>query len=216
MPVVAKDNDVLTVIDIYSVEPSCQQQLVDSLVDYIETALKQQPGFVSASIHKSLDTVRVANYAQWKSRQDYEAFAKNSDVQSLTIKLSKFPKPDSHLYEIAISKPEDSIPKISKGSLTIFEEFRLKPENQQSLLELEREKVVVAMKQPGILSANFHRSLDGTRIMNYAQLRSQAAVGELAKQPGFTSDNAYWSEVAENEFHLYEVVFTASADFVND
>lgn len=212
MPTVAKNNDAITVIDIYSLEPVLQQDLIDSLIDYIEMVLKQQPGFVSASIHRSLDAVRVANYAQWKTQQDYEAFAKNFDVQLLATKLSGFAKPDSHLYEVAISKPDDSIPKISKGSLIILEEFRLKPENQQRLLDLQREKVVEAMKQPGILSANFHRSLDGTRLTNYAQLCSPAVVEELAKQPGFTSESAYWLGLAENELHLYEVVFTQPAN----
>ncbi|MBW4542992.1 MAG: hypothetical protein KME25_00865 [Symplocastrum torsivum CPER-KK1] len=44
MPTVAKDNSVCAQIDIFPVEPEQQQSLVDSLVDYVETVLKQQPG----------------------------------------------------------------------------------------------------------------------------------------------------------------------------
>jgi hypothetical protein len=35
------------------------------------------PGFVSANLHVSLDRKHVANYAQWKTRADFEAMLKN-------------------------------------------------------------------------------------------------------------------------------------------
>jgi Antibiotic biosynthesis monooxygenase len=47
-----------------------------------------------------------------------------------------------------------------------FAEFRVKPENQQRLIELEEENVGIALKHPDLISANFHRSLDGTSIVN--------------------------------------------------
>ena len=63
MPTIAKNNDVVTVIIIFAVEPERQQELVDTIVEFVESAVKHQPGFVSSSIHKSLDGVRVMNYA---------------------------------------------------------------------------------------------------------------------------------------------------------
>lgn len=212
MPTVAKNNDVITVIVIFTVEPERQQELIDTIISFLDT-VKQQPGFVSASLHKSLDSVKVANYAQWKSQSDYEAFVNNSEVQALGAKLSEFPKPDSHVYEVVICESKVGIPKISKGGfLTHFAEFRMKPENQQRMVNLANEEVVIAMQQPGLISANFHRSQDGTRVINYGQWRDQAAIGELQKQPGFGSESPYWEGIAENEFHLYEVVFTEPAN----
>lgn len=68
------------------------------------------------------------------------------------------------------------------------------------------------MDQPGLLSANFHRSLDGTRVINYGHWENAAAIEELQKQPGFGKAKPYWDGLAENEFHLYETVFTETAD----
>ena len=65
-------------------------------------------------------------------------------------------------------------------------------------------------QHPDVISATFHRSLDGTRTMNYGQWRSLANFEELVKNPKYASLNLYWRGLAENEFHLYEVVFTAS------
>lgn len=211
MPTIAKNNDVVTVIVIFSVEPERQQELIDTILTFADT-VKKQPGFVSASLHKSLDGVRVMNYAQWRSQEDYEAFVNNSEVQALGKKLREFPKPDAHLYEVVISLPEDATLKISKGDLIHLGEFRVKPENQQRLVELERENVLIALEHPDLLSANFHRSLDGTRTMNYGQWRTLENFELLLKEPKYTPVREYWKGLAENEFHLYEVVFTEPAD----
>ena len=98
MPTIAKNNDVVTVIIIFAVEPERQQELVDTIVEFVESAVKHQPGFVSSSIHKSLDGVRVMNYAQWKSLEDYEAFINNSEMQAHGKKLSNFHLLESHIY----------------------------------------------------------------------------------------------------------------------
>ena len=212
MPTIAKNNDVITVIIIFAVEPERQQELVDTIIEFLETGVKQQPGFVSSSIHKSIDGVRVMNYAQWQSLEDFKAFANNPEMRSLTAKLSKFNMLDSHVFEVAISQPEDATLKITKGGLIHLAEFRVKPENQQRLVELEREYVGIGLENTGLMSANFHRSLDGTRTMNYGQWRSFADFEELLKDPKYKPLSEYWQGLADNEFHLYEVVFTEPAD----
>ncbi len=64
---------VLTLINVFDVSPSRQQELVDLLVHATETVMKHRPGFVAANIHRSEDGIRVVNYAQWRSRDDFNA-----------------------------------------------------------------------------------------------------------------------------------------------
>jgi hypothetical protein len=45
-------------------------------------------------------------------------------------------------------------------------------ENQPRMIELAKEHIKPAMEQPGLISATFHRSLDGTRVINYGQWNS--------------------------------------------
>lgn len=45
MPAIAKHNDVITVIIIFSVEPERQQELVDTIIEFVETAVKYQRSF---------------------------------------------------------------------------------------------------------------------------------------------------------------------------
>lgn len=52
--------------------------------------------------------------------------------------------------------------------------IKVEPENQQQLLELMMEQAETVMaKQPGFISSNIHKSVDGTRVVNYVQWSSQ-------------------------------------------
>lgn len=54
--------------------------------------------------------------------------------------------------------------------VTLINVFTVAREHQQALLDLlEQATCEVMAKQPGFISANFHKSLDGTRVVNYAQ-----------------------------------------------
>lgn len=212
MPAIAKNNDVITVIVIFAVEPERQQELIDTIIEFVETAVTYQPGFVSTNIHKSLDGTRVMNYAQWQSIEGYNAFLNNSEVQAQGKKLTNFNPPDLHIFEVVISQPENATLKITKGDLIHLAEFRVKPENQHRLVELERQYVGIGLQNPGLISATFHRSLDGTRTMNYGQWRSLADFELLLQEPKYKPLSEYWQGLAENEFDLYEVVFTKSAN----
>lgn len=208
MPTIAKNNDVVTVIFSFAVEPDRQQELINLLIDSLETTTKHQPGFVSASLHKSLDGTRVFNYAQWRTQAEYETFAQSPEDQAIGARFSQFQLLDSHIYEVTISKPDSAILKIATGDRIHFAEFRVEPENQQRLIDLERENVIIALQHPDLISANFHRSLDGTRTVNYGQWRALDNFDALLKEPKYESVREYWKDLAENEFHLYEVVFT--------
>jgi quinol monooxygenase YgiN len=212
MPKIAKNNDVITVIIIFAVEPERQQELVDTIVEFLEKGVKNQPGFVSSSIHKSIDGVRVMNYAQWQTQEDYQAFVNNPTMRQLGAKLSEFQLHESHIYEVVVSLPENADLKIIKGGKIHLAEFRVKPENQMRLVELEREYLPVGLQNPGLLSGNFHRSLDGIHNVNYGQWSSFEHFDELLKDPKYKSLSEYWQGLAENQFHLYEVVFTEPAE----
>lgn len=211
MPAIAKHNDVLTVIIIFAVEPARQQELIDAIVEFLEV-VKQQPGFVSSSIHKSIDGVRVMNYAQWQNQAAYQAFLNNTQVQAKGEKLREFQIHEYHRYEVVVSLPDDATLKIAKGGLIHLAEFRVKSENQMRLVELEREYLPLGLQNPGLISGNFHRSLDGVHNVNYGQWRSFADFEELVKDPKYKPLSDYWQGLAENEFHLYEVVHTEPND----
>lgn len=71
-----------TLINVFEVEPAKQAELARMLSDATERLIRYQPGFVSVSIHCSLDGKRVVNYAQWKSKEDIERVMADPEAQA--------------------------------------------------------------------------------------------------------------------------------------
>ncbi|RYG94115.1 MAG: antibiotic biosynthesis monooxygenase, partial [Alphaproteobacteria bacterium] len=63
MPIIHARNGVITQINVFTVPEGGQDALVAYLADAAEVA-RDVDGWLSASLHKSLDGTRVVNYAQ--------------------------------------------------------------------------------------------------------------------------------------------------------
>jgi heme-degrading monooxygenase HmoA len=60
--------------------------------------------------------------------------------------------------------------------VTLINTFVVKPERQEELVRLLDDATEKVMRHlDGFVSANIHKSLDGTRVANYAQWRDEAA-----------------------------------------
>lgn len=96
----------------------------------------------------------------------------------------------------------------NSGVITQINVFTVPPDRQQALIDHLSKAVACARQEPGWLSANLHRSLDGTRVVNYAQSESlaaaQAVIARL-KAGGFIDRNRTFAEAHPG---LYEVVAT--------
>jgi quinol monooxygenase YgiN len=79
---ISREANLVTLINTFTVAPERQDELVRVLVDATEEVIRHQPGFVSANIHRGLDGTHVANYAQWRSREDFEAMLANPDCRA--------------------------------------------------------------------------------------------------------------------------------------
>ena len=79
MTTISTEQNLVTLINVFTVRPEEQQHLVDVLADASENVISKQPGYISANLHKSLDGTKVTNYAQWRTREDYEAMLKNPE-----------------------------------------------------------------------------------------------------------------------------------------
>jgi quinol monooxygenase YgiN len=95
----------VTLINMFTVAPERQRPLIDLLVEATEAVMKHQPGFISANFHRSLDGQRVANYAQWRSREEYEAMLQNPQAQVHMRQAADFADAiEPHLYEVAFAE----------------------------------------------------------------------------------------------------------------
>jgi quinol monooxygenase YgiN len=77
MATIEKGRSVMTLVNIFTVSQDKQTELAELLVRATEETMRHLPGFVSASIHRSLDGTKVINYAQWRSEADFASLKDN-------------------------------------------------------------------------------------------------------------------------------------------
>ena len=63
----------VTLINVFTVDAAEQDELLALLARATEDSVRHAPGFISATLHRGLDGTRVTMYAQWQSREAYEA-----------------------------------------------------------------------------------------------------------------------------------------------
>ena len=96
----------------------------------------------------------------------------------------------------------------NRSVITQINVFSVEPENIDPLIELLKEAASAVRQVPGWISANIHRSLDGTKVVNYAQCEnyeSWEAVMEILKEGHFLERN---KKLGTANPGLYEVVYT--------
>ncbi|MEU6497256.1 antibiotic biosynthesis monooxygenase family protein [Streptomyces sp. NPDC046984] len=72
---------VATLINVFTVSPDRQDELIRLLVHATEETMRHQPGFVCANFHASIDGERVINYAQWETEEHYRAMLANPEAR---------------------------------------------------------------------------------------------------------------------------------------
>ncbi|NDJ19412.1 hypothetical protein GS601_19320 [Myxacorys almedinensis A] len=101
----SKANGLLAEFAIFPVEPDNQANLVEKVIQNIESVLKHNTGVVSGTVLRSRDGLRVTSYTQWANQESYVA----------TQPFTDFAVPDVHLFEIFAEEPEDSALQLSSG-----------------------------------------------------------------------------------------------------
>ncbi|SRR5260370_39266110 len=103
------DAKLVTLINVFTVEPANQQRLVDLLAHVTVDSVRHAPGFVSATLLRSFDGTKVTMYAQWRTIEDYQAMRNNQasrDSLQQALAMAKF---ELGMYEIVESYlPDDN------------------------------------------------------------------------------------------------------------
>jgi quinol monooxygenase YgiN len=97
---ISTDQDIATLINVFTVNPDSQQQLIDLLDEATDRVIRHRAGFISANIHASLDGTRVVNYAQWRSREDLEDMLADSTAREHIKAITALAAADPRLYKV--------------------------------------------------------------------------------------------------------------------
>ncbi|WP_262032189.1 antibiotic biosynthesis monooxygenase family protein [Microvirga sp. Mcv34] len=67
----------VVLINIFTVSAADQDRLVSLLTKATDGIVDRAPGFLSATLHRSVDGTKVAMYSRWRSISDYDAMRDN-------------------------------------------------------------------------------------------------------------------------------------------
>ena len=99
--IVSPSLEVVTLINVFVVEPGNQEKLIEVLKEGTEALFSKQPGYVSASFHKSKDGRRVVNYGQWRSPQDIEAYRSKPEIGVYFKRVQELAQFESMVCEVS-------------------------------------------------------------------------------------------------------------------
>jgi quinol monooxygenase YgiN len=100
MTTISKNNGLVTIINVFTVDPVNQQQLIGLLSKATDVSVRHAKGFVSASLHRSLDGNKVTMYAQWQSTEDYQAMREDPTPLPYFRQALAFAKFEPGIYEV--------------------------------------------------------------------------------------------------------------------
>jgi quinol monooxygenase YgiN len=93
-------NEPLTLINVFQVDPAHQKQLVDLLKHATDGIVNAAPGFITSTLHRSLDGTKVAMYSRWRSIDDYQAMRGNPRLRALLEEVLSIAKFEPGIYEV--------------------------------------------------------------------------------------------------------------------
>ncbi len=94
-------SSIVTLINVFTVDPANQQRLVDLLTRATDGFVSRAPGFISSTLHRSVDGTKVAMYAQWRSAEDYRAMRQDPGPLPFLEEALTIAKFEPGTYEIA-------------------------------------------------------------------------------------------------------------------
>jgi quinol monooxygenase YgiN len=100
MTTISPSRKLVTLINVFTVEPANQQRLLDLLVRATQTSVRHAAGFISASLHRGLDGTKVTMYAQWRSIEDYDAMRQNPAPLPYFQQALAIAKFDPGMYDV--------------------------------------------------------------------------------------------------------------------
>ena len=88
MPSISRDAHHQTVITTFEVMPGVCQDVMDLLSAAYAEVISREPGFLGAALHVNDAQTRIANYSQWRGREDFLAMLRSAEMRRRNREIS--------------------------------------------------------------------------------------------------------------------------------
>jgi heme-degrading monooxygenase HmoA len=96
----SEKGSIITLINVFTVDPANQPRLVELLTRATDGLVNRAPGFISSTLHRSVDGTKVIMYAQWLSAEDYQAMRQDPEPLPFLQEALTIAKFEPGKYEI--------------------------------------------------------------------------------------------------------------------
>jgi len=90
----------VVLINVFTVEPARQQELVDLLILATDGFVLHARGFLGSTLHRSLDGTKVTMVARWRSAEDYQAMRGGREQTRLLERALTLARFEPGMYEV--------------------------------------------------------------------------------------------------------------------
>lgn len=99
---IEKSDSYQTVITTFETTPGACHDLLDHLTAAYEEFISRQPGFIAAGLHVNDAQTRIANYSQWKHREDFMAMLRSDEMRARNRVINELCKSfEPVMYDVA-------------------------------------------------------------------------------------------------------------------
>jgi quinol monooxygenase YgiN len=91
---------MIVLINVFTVDPANQQRLIGLLTRATDEFVRRAPGFISSTLHRSLDGSKVTMHAQWQSIKDYQAMREDPGPLTLFKEALAIAQFEPGMYEV--------------------------------------------------------------------------------------------------------------------
>lgn len=102
MPTITRDAELQTVLTTFEMSPGTCHDLLELLEDAYASFIRHQPGFIAAGLHVNDAQTRIANYSQWRRREDFLAMLRSDEMRARNREITKLCRSfEPVMYEVA-------------------------------------------------------------------------------------------------------------------
>ncbi|HEY4225568.1 MAG TPA: antibiotic biosynthesis monooxygenase family protein [Pseudolysinimonas sp.] len=95
------DTSPVILINVFTVDPANQSELVELLTRATSDSVRHVPGFLGSTLHRSIDGTKVAMYARWADADAYAAMRSNPEQSPYLDRALEIAEFAPGMYEIA-------------------------------------------------------------------------------------------------------------------
>jgi len=215
---IIKDAPYLTDIAFFHGDEAAHDAIMRS-VTAAAHVLIEHPGFIAVNVLRSTDGSRVCLYLQWQDgvslRTAHAAIAPHLDALQNSGTLQNSAQLRTYTVVYTDDRSADGVSVIAPAytGAIFINEITTMPATQDRLLDLviannERQSFAT----PGYRSANFHKSDDGARAMNYSLWDTEAhCIDAISRMADMDENLEETVQIANPDFRFYMLVFAAHA-----